>query len=239
MKNNSVLYFAIALSIFVAGCTMNTVTGSGNIVTQTPTVSRFEEIEVASHCDVTIYHGNEFKVEVSDYENLLQYLKFEVTGKKLTIKTEPDNISLNNSKAKATIYMPDLLRKLTISGSSDIVLNDGFKDITDLNVSGSGNITGTQPATMNNIRATIEGSGDITMTGTANNLDLSIEGSGNIDFAGVTAQAATCSIDGSGDIIVNAAVALSATINGSGDILYYGNPTVTQKINGSGRVKKR
>lgn len=218
---------------------MNTVTGSGNIVTQSPVVSPFEEIEVASYCDVTIYQGNEFKVEVSEYENLIQYLKFEVAGKKLTIKTQPDNISVSNSKARAVIYMPDLLRKLTISGSSDIVLNAGFKDITDLNVSGSGNINGTQPAVMNNIRASIEGSGDITMTGTANNLDLTIEGSGNIDFANVKAQAATCSIDGSGDVIVNAANTLSVTINGSGDVLYYGNPILSQSINGSGRVRKR
>lgn len=239
MKTTPILYAAIAFILCISGCKMNTVTGSGNIISESPTVSPFEEIEVATHCDVTIYQGSEFKVEAREFSNLMQYLKFEVVGKKLTIKTVPDNMSINNSQAAAVIYMPDLLRTLTVSGSGNIVLSAGFKDITDLNVSGSGNIKGTVPAAMNNIHATIEGSGDITITGTANNLDLSIEGSGNIDFANVKAQTATCSIDGSGDITVNAANTLSASINGSGDILYYGNPVVSQKINGSGRVVKR
>lgn len=239
MKTNPILYLAIAIVLCISGCKMNTVTGSGNIISESPTIAPFEEIEVASSCDVALYQGTAYKAEITDYENLIQYHKVEVVGKKLVIRISPDNISMRNSKAKAVITLPDYLKKITIAGSSVVTMLAGFKDIEELNISGSGNIHGIVPASMNRVQATIEGSGNITMNGTATNLDLSIEGSGNIDFANVKAQAATCSIDGSGDITVNAANSLSATINGSGDILYYGNPTVSQKINGSGRVVKR
>ncbi|MFN8360620.1 MAG: head GIN domain-containing protein [Candidatus Kapaibacterium sp.] len=239
MKTYSILACAFACLMYLSSCRLNSVTGTGNIVTQTPAVTAFEEIEIESSCDVVLYQGTDYKVELTDYENLLQYHKVEVVGNKLIIRTYPDNISMSNSKAKAVITMPDHLKKITIAGSSDVVLQAGFKDIEELNVEGSGNIRGIGAAVMNTIHATVEGSGDISMTGTATVLDLSIEGSGDIDFANVKAQAATCTIDGSGDITVNAANSLSATINGSGDILYYGNPTVSQKINGSGRVVKR
>lgn len=239
MKTYSILALALFFVVFITGCTMETVIGSGNIVTQSQAVAGFEEIEVASHCDVEIYQDSVYSVQVSEYENLIQYLKFELNGKKLLITTRPDHVSISNSHAHAVIHMPDVLRKLTISGSSDINLKSGFKDISSLSVTGSGNIIGEQPAQMNNVSASVDGSGDIRMVGSANNLNLSISGSGNIDFAGVKALSANCSIDGSGDISVNVSNALVATINGSGDIEYYGNPTVTKKINGSGKVVKK
>lgn len=239
MKTYSILALALFFVVFITGCTMETVIGSGNIVTQMPDATGFEEIEVASHCDVEIYQDSIYMVQVTEYENLMQYLKFEVIGKKLLISIKPDHISISNSHARAVIHMPDVLRKLTISGSSDINIKSGFKDISSLYVSGSGNIIGEKPAVMDNISASVDGSGDITMVGSANNLNLSISGSGNIDFAGVKALSANCDIDGSGDIAVNVSNSLSATINGSGDIVYYGNPTVTKRINGSGKIVKR
>ncbi|MBI3233117.1 MAG: DUF2807 domain-containing protein [Bacteroidetes bacterium] len=239
MKKYSTLAFALFFILSITGCTMEMVTGTGNITTQKFALQNFEEIEVESHCDVDIYRDSTYSVTVSEYENLMQYLKLEVVGKKLLIGSKPNNISINNSRAKAVIHMPDVLHKLIISGSSDITMKSGFKDISHLYVSGSGNIKGEESAQMNNISASVDGSGDITMIGTANNVNLSVAGSGNIDFSNIQALTGDCSIDGSGDIKVNASNTLDASINGSGDIYYYGNPTVAKTINGSGKIVKR
>lgn len=239
MKTYTILAASLLFVFLITSFKMGTITGSGNIVTQTPDISAFEEIEVANHCDVEVYHGNNYTLQVSEYENLIQYLKFEVVGKKLIISTEPDNLSINNSHAKAVIHMPDILRKLSVSGSSDITLKSGFKDISNLYVAGSGNIIGEKEAQMNKVSAKVAGSGNITMLGTANNVSLSTAGSGNIVFSGVKALDGKCSINGSGDIKVNASNTLKAVINGSGDIMYSGNPAVTKTINGSGAIMNR
>lgn len=233
------MFAASLLFVFlITSFKMGTITGSGNIVTQTPDVSAFEEIEVANHCDVEVYQGSNYTVQVSEYENLIQYLKFEVVGKKLIISTEPNNLSINNSRAKAVIHMPDVLRKLSVLGSSDVTLKSGFKDISNLYVGGSGNIVGEKAAQMSKVSAKVAGSGNITMLGTANNVNLSTAGSGDIIFSDVKALSGNCSINGSGDIKVNTSNTLKAMINGSGNIIYSENPSVSKTINGSGRIVK-
>lgn len=239
MKILSNLGASLLVFLLLTSFKTDRITGSGTIITRNPDVANFEEIEVANYCNVEVYQDNSYSVQVSEYENLMQYLKFEVDGKKLIISTEPENISINNSHAKAVIHMPDALRKLTISGSSDITLKSGFKDISNLNITGSGNIIAEKPATMDKVNASIAGSGRITMLGTANNVSLHTIGSGNIVFSGVKALSGNCKIDGSGDIKANLSNTLNATINGSGNIIYSGNPAVTKAINGSGAIVNR
>lgn len=236
MKILSNLVASALVFLLLTSFKTDRINGSGTIITRNPDVSNFEEIEVANYCNIEVYQDNTYSVQVSEYENIMQYLKFEVVGKKLIISTEPENISISNSRAKAVIHMPDVLRKLTVSGSSDITLKSGFKDISYLNISGSGNIIGEKPSTMNKVKAMVAGSGRITMLGTANTVNLHTIGSGNIVFSGVKAQNGNCRIDGSGDIKVNLSSTLDATINGSGYVIYSGNPTVTKTINGSGML---
>ncbi|MBI3233118.1 MAG: DUF2807 domain-containing protein, partial [Bacteroidetes bacterium] len=195
MKTFTTLAASLLFILLIASFKMSSITGSGNIVTQTPDIASFEEIEVANYCDVEVYQDNNYSLQVSEYENLIQYLKFEVVGKKLIISTEPGNISIKNSQAKAVIHMPDALHKLIISGSSNITLKSGFKDISNLYISGSGNIIGEKVAQMNKVNATIAGSGNITMLGTASSVKLNAEGSGKIIFSGVLAQNGSCRVN--------------------------------------------
>ena len=242
MKHYLYLFVFTFLSVILSSCVNNDfilgkrVHGLGGTTTETRDVRTFDEVEITNNSDVEIYKSNELTVEVSDYSNLVKYTVVEVEGRRLMIKTEPDNISLSDSKSKVIIHIPDNLKVLHISGSGNMILKDGFTDISKISISGSGNIEASKPCNLNNVTATISGSGDISFKGNANNVTLQISGSGDIDFSDVKAQNAVSQISGSGNINLYATGTLDANISGSGDIEYYGHPTVNSNVSGSGSI---
>ena len=198
---------------------INSHSGAGSIVSQTLNLNSFTEIEITNYCDVEVVTGTTNKVEFSDYENLIQYLKFEEVGNKLVIKTTPENLNIRNSKAKAKVYMAGNLTGLFITGSGNVNLLNSFNELSQCNISGSGNV-----------KAEINS--------TSSNLNCTISGSGNIDFLKIASQNGNCTISGSGNISIAVSNTLTAKIAGSGNISYLGNPTVSSTITGSGRLIK-
>lgn len=193
--------------------------GSGKIKSNTQSLNSFTEIEIENNCDVELVKGTENKVEFSDYENIIQYLKFELVGNKLIVKTAPDNISINNSKAKAKIYVKGNLNKIFILGSANVDLVNSFSGLNELNISGSGNLNALQNIVIPNI-------------------DCSISGSGNMNILQINAANAKCSVSGSGEISIHVTKSLNASIAGSGTISYQGNPSLIQNVSGSGSIVK-
>lgn len=193
--------------------------GSGNIKSNTQSLNSFTEIEIENNCDVELVKGTENKVEFSDYENIIQYLKFELVGNKLIVKTAPDNISINNSKAKAKIYVKGNLNKIFILGSANVDLVNSFSGLNELSITGSGNLNALQNIVTPNI-------------------DCSISGSGNMNILKINAANAKCSVSGSGEISIHVTKSLNASISGSGTISYQGNPSLIQNMSGSGSIVK-
>lgn len=223
----SKLVFLSAL-VFIFSCNKNnslnsqpggSQTGTGSISSQSVNLNSFSEIEIANYCDVEIDTGTTNKVEYSDYDNLVQYLKFEIVGNRLVVKTIPENTLITNSKAKAKIYVAGSLTGLIISGSGNMTLANSFNGISQCTVSGSGNLVANANSTSTNMAATILGSG-------------------SIDILKITSQSANCTISGSGNISVAVTNDLTANISGSGSISYLGNPSVSKNTTGSGKVIK-
>ena len=213
--------------------------GRGEIVSEIRNVGNFTEIELTNSADVQILKGNTLKVEVSDYENLIEHLQVETINNKLIIKTKAFRMGLRNSKEKVTITIPDILKSIEISGSGNLIITDDFKGIESFKISGSGNISAISLTNLSNINVEINGSGDIELSGSASNFTSKISGSGNINCGYFETQNATCTISGSGDISIHAVQNLTATISGSGNINYYGNPVVSSTITGSGDLNKK
>ena len=211
-------------------------TGKGNIVTESRTATNFQSIELITSAKVDIVKGDTFIVEVSDYENIIQNLSVKVVSNNLIISTDPISKILINSKAHVTITMPDSLKSVALSGSGDLNLTSPFKDLNTMIVTGSGNISAIQNLNVDKLNASILGSGNITAYGNVKTLTALISGSGNIKFADLTADGATCTITGSGNIYVKANNTLKAVISGSGNIEYSGSPIVDSSITGSGTV---
>lgn len=231
----------IGVSVIMSSCIpeWNLIVGDGEIVSQTVHVDdEFTAIELQSYANVIINKGTNFQVEISDYENLIEYMDVRVTNGKLIIKTSPAYMSITHSEAKVMITMPDTLYSILLSGSGDVVVNDAFNKLQILKISGSGDIILKSDAQYDYLKATISGSGQISGSGTATELETLISGSGYIRFEELITQSAQCTISGSGNTYVSVVTNLDANISGSGNIIYYGNPSVDASVTGSGRVRK-
>jgi len=212
--------------------------GNGNVTTITRSTSDYDGISCAGSFDYILVAGTEGKITIEGEENLLEYIVTEVKNNKLVVKTEDDiNLSPSNNKTiKVTIPFKDI-DNISLAGSGDLTNKDTIT-ATDLSVSlaGSGDIVLTVET--NSVKGSLAGSGDLTLKGNTNNLDASVAGSG--DFHGFDLQSnnTEVSVAGSGDADVVSKESLKARIAGSGDIRYKGNPIKEDtKVAGAGSIR--
>jgi hypothetical protein len=211
--------------------------GTGNIISKDIAIAGFSEIELKSYGEVQIYKGDQLTVNVSDYSNLIDYHKVEVSGGRLIIKTYPDNLTLSNSKATFIITTPDPLYGVYLNGCGNINVMSECDKLHHLSITGSGNITMHANVVTDKLDISITGAGDVNAKGSTTDLDASIIGAGNIYLKDMIAQNAACRVAGTGQIVVRAVSNLNATIAGIGNISYYGNPRLKSSISGIGQIK--
>ncbi len=237
MKNFIV---AITLVFFFTSCNVSfngdSISGNGNVKTETRNVGDFHAIKSSGSIDVEISEGDAYSVSVEDDENILPVIVTEVEGGTLNVHYK-DNTSINNDHAKVYIKAPSL-DKIISSGSADIMINDVIKNESqiEISVSGSGNIKGGVDAP--SIIASIGGSGNVSLSGRTKSFDGKVSGSGDLDCGNLQSENAEVSVSGSGNAHVFASVSLKARASGSGDVYYRGKPTSPEiHTSGSGSVQ--
>lgn len=199
-----------------------TVSGTGELATQTVNLSDFTEVELKKIGEVEIKSGSSYKVEVSDYENLLPHAKLYLEGKRLVISY--DSVQVFGSKLKISITMPNKLTKTIVSGAGNINILSGFSsDNVQLIVSGAGNISA---ANINSSNTTIEmpGAGVIEAKGSTGCLTLKVKGSGPIKCQELMCVNAICEINGLSTVFLSTKDKLKVNALGIGNLTYYGTP---------------
>jgi hypothetical protein len=214
------------------------ISGSGQVKSESRAISDFNEVNLNISGVVEISKDSLYSIDVSDYENLLPHIRTSVTGKKMIIEHDPDNLNVRNSVAKIKIKMP-ALNNLIINGSGTFNILSGFDELNSIQIIGSGNVNVSDSFNTANLSIIISGSGNVMAVGRADQLNTNITGSGNINLYGLVAQNATCLITGSGNTYVHVVQNLNASIAGSGNIVYMGSPKLTVNVSGSGTVKSR
>lgn len=220
----------------ISGFNGDSLSGNGNIKTETRNVGNFNAIKSSGSIDIEITSGDTYSVSVEDDENILPVIITEVENGTLNV-TYKDNTSINNDHAKVYIQTPSL-EKVISSGSANIIIIDAIKNNNqiEVSVSGSGNIEGGVDAPK--INASIGGSGNINLKGRTKDFEAKVSGSGDLDCSGLQSENTTVSVSGSGNAHVFASVHLTARASGSGDVRYRGNPSSPEiHSSGSGSVQ--
>jgi len=204
-----------ACSVVLPG--QQNITGSGNVISETRSVSGFSAVSLEGSGNVEIVIGEEESVVVEAEDNLLPVIETVLEKSVLVIRTKP---------------------LTSIQTSEPINIRITVKSLTGVLIPGSGNIT-VSGLSGDTFSVALPGSGNITIAGTANQVDISLGGSGNIYCDQLKARSASISLNGSGNITVYASESLDARINGSGDIQYSGNPArISKDVKGSGNIHK-
>lgn len=192
----------------------NGLRGSGIEVREERSVESFDEISILHSMDVEVEVGAETAVTVIGDDNLVARVVTWVDGDELIVDVDSDEWLAPRRGLLVRISTPHLTA-FSIEGSSDAVVRGVDSE---------------------RLVLSIEGSGDVTVSGRTGRLEASISGSGDMDLQDLQAVEATLSISGSGEIEASVSGSLDASISGSGDIRYHGNPSTTMSVSGSGSI---
>ena len=226
MKKAGFIVFIAALLIglvFANGCKSGVmknfgsgIRGSGTMKSETRNVSGFSKIEAGGALNIELTAQKDFNVVVEADDNLLPYIKTEVSGDTLKIFTD-GKVSMQ-SKASVKISMPDV-KVLNISGASDTSVSNVKTDALDLKASGASKII---------------------INGEARDLRAEASGASGIDAEMLKVENASVEATGASSATISAANELKAEATGASSIYYTGNPrNVVPKSSGASSVKKK
>lgn len=193
------------------------VMGSGRVISEEREVQDFDSVRMSGSGTLILQQTGSESLVIEAEDNILPLLTSEVRDRRLMLGLRPG--SSYRASRKVTY-------RLTV------------KDMKGIEVSGSGDVQGTDISTDS---LTLQGSGsfDMTLAGRADRLQVDISGSGAFQGDALESREATVMISGSGDATVKVTDSLDAFVRGSGNVVYIGNPTLTQRVSGSGSITRR
>jgi len=231
----------ICLSLFFLtncnGQKWDKIDGNGNYIKTTRKVDSYDIIKLSGDIDFILVEGKEGTINLEGDSNLLDNIEVTTENNTLSIKTK-NGVYFKYSKSnaiKVTIPVSEI-SEITLSGSGDLTSTISLKSNKfNAEVTGSGDMKLNIEAST--ITTSVTGSGDLTLNGKTNNLTCKVTGSGDFHGKKLNSNKTDVKITGSGSANVVANQALKARIIGSGDIDYTGNPTkLDTKILGSGDI---
>ncbi len=207
--------------------------GNGNVVTEERSVSGFDGIEVGGAFDIYITQGNTEALKIEAESNLMEYIKTNVLGGKLSISSKEN---LNPTKSiKLYITIKDL-KDLEISGACDLYSENTLKlDDLDLEVSGAADVK--LDIELNKLEADFSGASDIQLAGKAGELRIDISGAGDLNALELEAEVVKIDISGAASAKVYAKTNLDVDVSGAATVKYKGNPQVNSDVSGAGSIK--
>jgi len=232
----------VVCGAFLTGLTAQAqekINGNGNVVTQTRTTSEYDAIKISGFFDVDLVAGKEGKIIMKGEENILSAIIVEVEDNALKIHVKKGTNLRPSTGQKVELTVPfDKISELSLSGSGDITTKSPIKnDKFSVKLSGSGDID--LDVATNSFDFALSGSGDIKLKGNSDSVVIKLSGSGDIEAANLKSKNANITVSGSGDVKVNCNESLTARVSGSGDIKYTGNPEKRDvKVSGSGSISK-
>lgn len=217
----------------------NKIKGNGKVVSETRTTGNYDGIKISGSFDVDLIAGKEGKISVKGEENLIPSIKVEVEDNTLKIYVERGTNIRPSAGKSIQITVPfEKISELTLSGSGNINSKDVIKnDKLMAKLSGSGNFN--LAIDSNDFDLNLSGSGNVHLKGTADNFTTKVSGSGDVDAVNLKSKNVDVNVSGSGNSKVTCNEKLTARVSGSGNIKYAGTPDKRDvKVSGSGNISK-
>jgi len=224
-----VMFLAVVLS---AGCTLASITGSGNVVTHEENITGFDKVDASHAFQVDISQGDAFSVVIRIDDNLVQYLEVVKRGSTLNIGLKPGrSYNIRNATMQAEVTMPELTG-LELSGASDGTIA-GFKSAKglDVDLSGASSLRGDIEA--GDARFDVSGASEVNLRGSAEDVVIDASGASEVDLSAFPVADANVEASGGSDAAVKPSGRLDADASGGSHVYYLGSPTLG-KIDTSG-----
>jgi hypothetical protein len=233
----ALLVIAVCL---IGGCTVTTIGGSGNVVTETRTIEPATGVSLEAPVELTLRQGPSVSLTVTGDDNILEHLRTEVKDGTLSIAVDGGHPGFTSLKPTAPIRCDltlPVIDALEVSGSGSARADSLKAKELSIAVSGSGGVQ-IQRLGAEAVSLAVSGSGTIQLGGDVQRLSIAVSGSGDCDCGELRSADAEVAVSGSGDVITWAEKTLDAAVSGSGSVSYYGDPVVEEQVSGSGEVRR-
>lgn len=224
---------AVMLSVVLSSCN-DCMEGNGKMATRTARFTEITAINLAIGADVKLVADSSGMVKIEGESNIIEAILLEQKGTNLRISSEPCFSA--NKPITITIPMKNV-SDLQINGSGSIKSESKMSaSDLELGINGSGDIDLEVDAT--NVMSKVNGSGNINLKGAAQRHKIEVNGSGDVNAENFPTGNVAITVNGSGDCKVFATMALGIKIRGSGNVYYSGAPDISSDIKGSGSLEK-
>jgi hypothetical protein len=220
-----------------ASINVRSVSGSGDLERETREVGTFDAISLSGIGTLVIEQGEETELHVEADGNLLRYLESDVRGNTLHLGVE-EGTNLLPSRGIRYEVTVTTLEAVTLSGLSNVEIDDLETDRFLLKVSGGGDVeVDALDADALEIRISGVGSVDVE-DGKVSTQTIAISGGGGYSARELASQETEIDISGLGRATVRVSETLDVSISGGGSVNYFGDPEVNQQISGVGSVEQ-
>lgn len=236
------LTLCLALVFVAMACTeARSVNNQATKITEERAVADFTGVSSGGFFHVFISLGDKESLRLEGESDILKEIetKVEKGVLKIQYKSKKHYWDWNSSdRSTVNIYITaKTLTNLILSGSGQMKV-DGTIKAPDFKASVSGSGSMTVAAEAVKLQATVSGSGNMKLSGSAQTSELTLSGSGNLSGGDFKTKNAIVTVSGSGNAGLTVEQDLKATLSGSGNIRYSGNPNVSETKSGSGKIAK-
>ncbi|HLO58283.1 MAG TPA: head GIN domain-containing protein [Bacteroidales bacterium] len=239
MKKIVFLLFCIIAFSIIQSCVIDfpdSISGNGNVVTQTRDLSEFSAIKVSSGIDVYLTQGEPQRVEVEADENLQQWIKTDVNGNELNIYSDK---SIRLARTKKVKIVCKTLEKIEISSAGDITGLSRFKtDKLDIDMTSAGDLKFEVEA--DEVRISISSAGNADLKGNTRVFNAELSSAGDLNAYELEAKIADVSVSSAGSARVFVTDEARFRSSSAGNISYKGNPSIKEiNTSSAGSVNKK
>jgi hypothetical protein len=231
----------IATCLLMAGCSWfgKEIVGSGNIASETRPLPEFHSISLSGQGKIVIYEGDTGTIKVESEDNLLPYIKTEVSGGVLRIEQNTGEVfeSLKPTKPITFYVTAKNLDEIILSGTGQVEANHKIvgKSLV-VNVSGAGKVD--LEIAVEKLSANIAGSAEYNLKGTAEEQDIRISGAALYNAPDLNSKRVKVDISGYGKVNIDAEDSLDINLSGNGSVYYKGSPKISKEIKGNGKIEQ-
>jgi len=234
------VYIFLSVLLFASCADDPCLKGSGKTFVETRELpDSIITFQVTDNLDVDVYLSDRNYVEIEGGENVVPFIKTEMSDTTLVLENKNGCSFLRNfdHNLKIRLYLKSI-SKFMFDGSGVLNFMDTLKgnEMLVKSMRGSGTINLT--VDVNRIRVSLEdGSVDVHIKGHSYFLNIYCTTTSSIDALDLKSIKCGITTESTGDCLITAEELIDAYIYSIGNIRYRGNPTIQlQKNTGSGQV---
>lgn len=237
MKFHFSLFLTALLGLLIS-CSSRQEGQSDNRFSEERKIDGVKRLKISGVFNLNLTQSDQESLSLDGNPEIAKKLKVTQEGDMLILELEELNSGLfDDNELNVNLSVSDL-RELEFEGVGNIKTTGNFS-VESIKITGDGIGNLSLDIDAKDIDANLNMMGNMTLRGKAATTALKNEGIGNVDAAGLITQKLDLRSSGIGKVAVHCEGELSLQVDGIGAVSYSGNPTVIkEEVNGIGKVTR-